>query len=489
MNFDNRRARQPSWNRISAEPREASDKHNDVDEIPVVPFEIYSEAVDEAERNIKAPKELAVCSALAIMSLSCQGMHDVKSPLGGTIPLSLALMPIAGSGVGKTPMLRAFSEKVYVFQDRLLAERERELSKFKYSHSIWLEVLKAHKSKLKACVKSGKSVDLVVNAIEAHQGIEPKAPLNLIFLNDDVTIQALFGVMNGGLSSAGWISSEASGILESSAFQYLDKICSTWSGDGVRVGRVSADSYQIPDARLTTCLMVQPEMFDSFMMRKGEAAHGVGLISRFMFCRPKTTQGTRSWGDGVQSWDACNRFQFRAIELLSEYIEYRRQGGDERREIVLSSRAREIFINERNRIEKEISEEGAYAWSPGHASKLAENMIRIAAVFHVFEGRDGELSETTMRAAIELGYWFSRQYAKIFNPDTLLENDASELHAWLRRQYDKTGSRRIDMAEVSRKCPNRLRGADKLQELYGKLARDGVIRRVLEGKKNVIVLN
>lgn len=489
MSFDDRRARQPSWDRISLEPREASDKHNEIDEMPVVPFEIYSEAIGEAERNIKAPKELAACSALAIMSLSCQGLYDVRSPLGGAIPLSLSLMAIAVSGLGKTPMLRALSARIYEFQDCLLAERDLELSKFKSGHDIWLEILKAHKSKLKACVKSGKSVDVVVNAIEAHQRIEPRVPLKLKFLNEDVTIQALFGSMNEGLSSIGWISSEASGILESGAFQHFDKICSTWSGDGVRVGRVSADSYQIPDARLTTCLMVQPKIFDSFIKLKGEVAHGVGLTSRFLFCRPRTTQGARSWDDGVQSWDACNRFQLRAIELLSEYIELRRQGIGERREIILSSRAREIFINERNRIEKEISEEGAYGWSPGHASKLAENMIRIAAVFHVFEGRDGELSETTMRAAIELGYWFSRQYAKIFNPDTLLENDASVLHSWLRRQYEKTKSRRIDMVDVSRNCPNRLRSSERLRELYERLERDGIIRRVLEGKKNVIILN
>lgn len=94
-----------------------------------------------------------------------------------------------------------------------------------------------------------------------------------------------------------------------------------------------------------------------------------------------------------------------------------------------------------------------------------------------------------MRASIELGYWFSRQFNKVFSPDTMLENDASELHAWIRSNYDKKGERSVDKTYIRRHCPNRLRDSDRLEDIYEKLARDGLIRLVQEGKKGVVILN
>lgn len=481
-------ARQASWGVVVREPKEASKKHSLSDPIPTIPFEIFSEAVDEAQRNIKSPRELSVSSALSIMSLACQGLYDVRSPVGNVCPLSLAIMAISGSGEGKSPTLRAFSESVFQYQEKLFSEHEMELRRYRAAYGIWCEVLKAHKSNLRSCVKRGENTGIVEKLICDHQEKEPKQPLNLIFLNEDVTVEALFRGMHGGLSSAGWISSEAAGIMKGGAFQNFDKINSVWSGDGVRVGRVSRDSYQISDARLALCLMVQPSAFDSFNEVKGGTARGVGFTSRFLYCRPRSTQGSRVVEGSEQRWDACRRFGTRAVDLLEEYVERCRRGGGERKVIQLSERASDIWIETRNEIEREMTQDGRYGWAPDHASKLAENMIRIAALFHVFEGREGDVSETTMRAAVELGYWFSRQFNRIFSRDTILENDASELHEWLRAHYEKTGERRIEKSYVRRYCVNKLRDSGRLEELYEKLAFDGLIRLELEGKKGFVFL-
>ncbi|WDM86048.1 DUF3987 domain-containing protein [Pseudomonas asiatica] len=488
MMHSEKSARQPSWGRGGFKPKEASNKHNVLDPIPNLPFEIFTEAVDEVQRNIKSPRELAVCSALAMMSLAAQGLYDVKSPLGNVFPLSLAIMAISGSGDGKTPTFRALSSRVYKYQEVILLERNLELGRYKAAHGIWLETLKAHKSTLRKFVRRGEDAEEIARLICEHQEKEPKPPLNLLFINDDVTVQALFQSMSGGLSSAGWMSSEASGILKGGAFQHIDKVNSVWSGDGVRAGRVSSDSYWVSDARLALCLMVQPSVFESFCELKGDVARGTGLIARFLFCRPRSTQGSRIDDGGEQGWQACERFGDRAVALLKEYVDNCRVGRGVRKVIRLSERASMLWVDVRNQIEREISEDGVYGWAPDHASKLAENMLRLAAVFHVFEGRDGDVSETTMRASVELGYWFSRQFDKVFSPDTMLENDASELHAWIRSYYDKNGEKRIDKTYIRRYAPNRLRDSDRLEMLYEKLAGDGLIRLVLEGKKGVVIL-
>lgn len=485
-----RAAPQPSWNDVPLGPKEASNRHLIDDPIPALPFEITSEAIDECVRNLKNPKDLALCTALTFISLSVQGLHDARSPLGQIFPTSLSFIASASSGVGKTPYLNKMGGGLFSYQKEILANRDIELKKFKCEHAIWSEILKAHKSELRSLVKEGANTDDIAEVIADHYSKEPKEPMKLGFFYEDTTEPALFGNMNGGLQSAGWISSEASGIINSSALRQYDKINAVISGDGVRVERASRESYYLSDVRISLCLMIQPSVLKSFENKRGEAARGTGFFARCLFINSKSTQGTRIFDGLEQSWTACERFRARTVELYKSYVEKFSRGSFAREEISLSDRAAEIWIETRNEIEKQMLEGGRYAWAPDHASKLADMMIRLAVNFHVFEGREGDVSETTMRASIELGYWFSRQFERMFSPEAKLENDASELHAWLRSKYDKNSSRRFDRTYIGRYCPYGLRRDPKYLELiYDKLENDRLIRIITEGKAKIILLN
>ncbi|RRU75167.1 DUF3987 domain-containing protein [Stutzerimonas xanthomarina] len=484
-----RAAPQPSWNDVPLGPKEASNRHLIDDPIPALPFEITSEAIDECVRNLKNPKDLALCTALTFISLSVQGLHDARSPLGQIFPTSLLFIASASSGVGKTPYLNKMGGGLFSYQKEILANRDIELKKFKCEHAIWSEILKAHKSELRSLVKEGANTDDIAEVIADHYSKEPKEPMKLGFFYEDTTEPALFGNMNGGLQSAGWISSEASGIINSSALRQYDKINAVISGDGVRVERASRESYYLSDVRISLCLMIQPSVLKSFENKRGEAARGTGFFARCLFINSKSTQGTRIFDGLEQSWTACERFRARTVELYKSYVEKFSRGSFAREEISLSDRAAEIWIETRNEIEKQMLEGGRYAWAPDHASKLADMMIRLAVNFHVFEGREGDVSETTMRASIELGFWFSRQFERMFSPETKLENDASELHAWLRSKYEKDSSKRFDRTYIGRHCPSRLRDPKYLELIYDKLENDRLIKVITEGKAKIILLN
>ncbi|VXC19238.1 conserved hypothetical protein [Pseudomonas sp. 8AS] len=485
-----RAAPQPSWNDAPLGPKEASNRHLIDDPIPALPFEITSEAIEECVRNLKNPKDLALVSAITFISLSVQGLYDARSPLGNIFPTSLLSIAVAGSGEGKTPCLNKMGGGLFDYQKEILANRDVELKKFRYAHDIWSEILKAHKSELRRLIKIGDNTDSILEVIADHYSKEPKEPMKAGFLYEDTTEPALYGNMNGGLQSIGWISSEASGIVNGSSFRNVDKINSVTSGDGVRVERATRESYYLANARITLCYMFQPSVLKKFENTRGETARGTGFSARCLFVNSKSTQGTRIFDGLEQSWTACERFRARTVELYKSYVEKFSRGSFAREEIRLSDRAAEIWIETRNEIEKQILEGGRYSWAPDHASKLAEIMIRLAVNFHVFEGREGDVSETTMRASIELGYWFSRQFERMFSPEAKLENDASELHAWLRSKYDENSSRRFDRTYIGRHCPSRLRGDPKYLELiYDKLENDKLIRIITEGKAKIILLN
>lgn len=465
-----------------------SDENIIVDSFPDLPFEMFSAAVDEAEENIKAPRSLIACSALTVLSLACQGLADVRSPIGQISPLSLMIKVIAGSGERKSTTLRAFSSEIILYQEKLQEEYTIHVNKYEMEQGLWLEKRKAILSKYRKLVATGDDGESMKDMLAKHEVKKPIPPRKLTFLQEDVTSQALFRSMSEGLSSVGWISSEASGILKGEAFGNFDKLNSVWSGDGVSVDRVSSESYRLPDARLTVSLMIQPVSFEAFSTNKGGEARGSGMWSRFLVCSPDSTQGSRFCDGQTQQWDACNRFSKRAVELVTKYIENSAVDGFKRSEIRLSNLAAVKWVAVYNEIETEILEGGRYDWAPDHASKLADNMLRLAAVFHMFEGHSGEISCRTMGAAIDLGFWFSRQFRNVFDVNSQLEKDSNELKRWLFARRDERGDRRFEKIYIRRYCPNKLRDKERLDMVLDKLRVDRVVKLIDEGRKKIVVL-
>ncbi|MEI7000729.1 DUF3987 domain-containing protein, partial [Klebsiella pneumoniae] len=56
-----------------------------------------------------------------------------------------------------------------------------------------------------------------------------------------------------------------------------------------------------------------------------------------------------------------------------------------------------------------------------YASKIAENMARIAALLHYFNGDEGDVSLTAAEAAIEISAWYVDEYIKLFSKQQELD--------------------------------------------------------------------
>ena len=69
-----------------------------------------------------------------------------------------------------------------------------------------------------------------------------------------------------------------------------------------------------------------------------------------------------------------------------------------------------------------------------YVAKLTNNVVRVAAVFHVFKCDEGPISVATYLQAERLGCWFLDEYISLFPRETTvspLENDANVLMSWL----------------------------------------------------------
>lgn len=64
--------------------------------------------------------------------------------------------------------------------------------------------------------------------------------------------------------------------------------------------------------------------------------------------------------------------------------------------------------------------------------KLAQQASRIAALFHYFEGKPGDISADAMKGAITLCEWYAFEYIRIFAP-----------YATSQRQKDSDAARKL----------------------------------------------
>lgn len=130
--------------------------------------------------------------------------------------------------------------------------------------------------------KINKNTDKGINSSEeellfsAHEKSKPLGPRQYKMVYDDATSEALFFGLYSNLPSAGLISSEGAGILNGGALNDLSKQNSLWSGDSITVDRVSVESYQVTDSRLTISVMLQASAFKEYMERRGEKVVGQG---------------------------------------------------------------------------------------------------------------------------------------------------------------------------------------------------------------------
>lgn len=406
-------------------------KSNLVRDIPIfIPAPLIAAAVDEVESNIKAPRPMVMMGALAAASLACQGLIDVVKPNGQKSPVSLMLLTVSDSGDRKSTSEAVFMKAIREYERQKYDEYREAVNIWNLKVAVW----EMQKKEMLKMLRKNQRLSLCCVEIEAelfeHESNKPEKPRRFRMMYEDSTSQALFLGMHQDGPSVGLISDEASGMLNGRAFNDFSKLNTLWSGGQITIDRTSSESYQLTDARLTVSMMIQEEAFLDYMSRKGERARGVGLWARFLVCQPKSIRGTRLMTNFTSSWQRSNDFHGKTIELLERNATFQK-GRGERENIKFSPAAALRWMEVFNEIELGMLKGGRYERMPDFASKLADNMARIAAVIHYFEGMEGEISLDVLEFAVELGYWFSDQFKEAFVPPDQLEIDSVELYEWL----------------------------------------------------------
>jgi hypothetical protein len=312
-------------------------------------------------------------------------------------------------------------------------------------------------------------------------------------------MEALLSSLYNNMPSAGIITDEGEIVLNSRASSNLASLNSLWSGSSLNVNTLGRGDMVLDGARLTWSVMVQPEAFDKFLEGKGIGARDLGFLARCLSSFPMSTQGTRFiYGFSQPSREHSNAYNSRMTYLLEMNLALLNEGEQRRAVLAFSPEAQLRWISAYNEIEAQIFPGGWLSDIKDYASKIAENIARIAAIFHGYSGFEGDITLDTMNRAINVSVWYANEFKKLFAPTPevpIVQSDASHLEAWLaglvqsRYCYWLNGIPFVKKNHIRQLGPNTLRNKQRLNDVLDYMEFFGKIKLVKFGKILFVELN
>lgn len=402
-------------------------------------------AVGEVMGFVKAPPALIASSALSVLSLACQSLADAKRAEKLQSPIGLFMLSIADSGERKTTCDGFFTAPIREWQneqERLLAP---EVESYQAEFDAWTVQREAILADIKAATREGKKTvpkknvaelkeDLI--QLEREKPIPPQIPKLLL---GDETPESLAWSLAKKYPTAGVLSNEAGvvfgshGMGKDSAMRNLALLNILWDGGTLSVGRKGDGFFEVKDARLTVGLMVQEPTLREFFAKSGALARGTGFLARFLVAWPESTQGYRLFSEAPTSWPHLTTFQRRITEVLNLPTVFTEEGGLSPEVLELTPEAKAAWIEYHNAIELSLGKGGELYDVRDVASKTADNAVRLAALFQIFERGVEPISADNFERAGRITAWHLSESRRFFGelalPDEL--QDAVNLDAWL----------------------------------------------------------
>jgi len=238
--------------------------------------------------------------------------------------------------------------------------------------------------------------------------------------------------------------------------------------------------------------MVQPDAMRGFMDRAGSLPRGTGFIARFLIAWPAATQGTRRFRAAPAAMPAVEDYGRRITELLNAPLATDTHGGLLPAVLDFSAQAREAWVYVHDRIELGLAAGGGFEAVREVAAKAAENVVRLAALFHVLEhGPVGAIGVDHVLGAEQVVCWHlheaRRLLAALDTPPALAV--AIRLDNWLRNEARLSGDSRIPTTRIYQYGPACVRDSRELKAALATLTERGGARPETRGRRRYVAVN
>ncbi len=405
------------------------------------PFEalptLMRDAIEEHRASAQQPVELVAASALSAASLASQHIADVRRDAGLVGPIGLFSIVLAESGERKSTADKAMGSRTLEAAVVEMGEAMKvDLAARAAKRDAWEDEIAGIRAAIKRDTAARKEEDqarVPVLRARLEQLLEapPPSPIAPRLFFEDETSENLKAGMALGWPSGGLWSDEGGlivgsrGMSDDTALGMFTTLNRLWDGGVLQSGRRTMQSYRATGRRFTTCLMMQPAVFDRLMSVAGGTARASGLLARFLIARPASTAGTRLYVP--QAPAAVSTFWHERLRELAKAPLPTTADNLELRppELELTPEAFEAWRSYHDQAESELARGRSLADVRDIGAKSAENAARIAAVFHLVEhgpvGATIPIAEATMIAASGVAAWHLFEANRVFDAGDIEE--------------------------------------------------------------------
>ncbi|MGM8850006.1 YfjI family protein [Salinicola halophyticus] len=444
---------------------------------------LFESAVMAISDHVQVEREMAIPSALGAMATACQGVIDIELPGGHSIPSSLMLLTVAGSGERKTSIENKFFSPVIDFYKEGI--KHNHLLKRQYTRELqtWRDKEKIIRKRINNAFSNEEPTHNFEDALKIHDDTKPPEPLYLHLVYKDATPSALALGLYKNLPIACLLSSEAGYIFNGKTFEQLSLFNELWSGSSISHDRITTESFYLDNARLTASLMIQPDVINDFLKKRGKIAFGSGFLARFLIAFPRSKAGFRDKVPASLNSRDIEPFYIRVKELLKESLDiFRDKKPRQLLRFSRSAQSRWVELNEI--IEHQSRQDQLFSHAQDHASKLMEQVSRIAGIIHAFEKQEGDISIETLEHSFNLTMCFSRDYLRSIVGPREIEALANRIVMDIRKYAAKiyTDHYTFVRSTLSQKTHPALREKEKMLEVLKFLERLGHLNLTHDGK-------
>jgi putative DNA primase/helicase len=458
---------------------------------------VIRDAVVEVQSYVQAPVPLVVQSALTAVAISCQAHYNVARDRKLVGPVSLNMLALGESGERKTTCDGYFNLPI---REHELAELERvkpEQVRYNTDKAAWDAIRSGLLTAIKQNASKGKSTDQLEGQLQDMQDGEPMPPRYQRILFSDVTPEALLFRLATVWPSGAIASSEGGAVFGShgmnadSQMRNLSTLNQLWGGESMNIDRKTSDSFTLSNPRLTVALMVQPETLQQFIRKSGNLARGSGFFARFLISVPESTQGKRPYKVQAEGWPHLQVFYSRLNTLLSKPVMMQGDALDPST-LGFSNEATAVWVQFHDAIELALGKGGFLHDIQDAASKVAENVARLAALFEIMQSPEPvAIGAESVNKAAQIASWHLNEAQRFFSEIALPEQlqDAVTLDQWLTQHCADNDVEEVTRRDIQRMGPSRLRRLERLELAMDELVDADRVRVSKNGTSTVVSIN
>lgn len=441
------------------------------------------DAVLAVQGLTQAPIAIPAASALALASLAVMAHADVET-LGGTRPVSLYALTIAGSGERKSSCDATLMAALREYESEQAKAQIDAMQGWLNTQALW----KAERDRILNVAKSSSGEKRAgCETALANLGPEPVMPPSSDRTVTEPTFEGLTRLFATGMPALGIFSDEGGQFLGGFAMasenrqKTLSALNDLWQGNPIKRTRSGDGSSQLTGRRLAIHLMVQPVVARIFM--SDPKAEDTGFLPRFLICEPPSTIGTRM--QSLTRHDEKGAIaQF--SQTLRTILSVRMPIDPKSRALMprvlqLEQAARLLLASYSDEVEEEQSSGRAFAHVKGYASKSAEQAARIAGVLALWRDLNAAcVTVEDIRGGIELAQYYLSEAARLANAAGVsaeIEN-AEKLRKWL---VERWSFPEIVFGEILQSAPSSTRDRLSAKKAIGLLLEAGWLVRLEEG--------